>query len=184
MQGDITGLEFTLQRIGSIENSFNKLLIDRTQEAGDFKKILDNKMATNCSSTNEDNSIDGLVRKYAGDHGLDPDLINAVIKQESGFNPKATSKCGAMGLMQLMPATAKGLGVVDAYDPEQNIQGGVKYLSNMLSRFNYDTKKALAAYNAGPNAVERYGTVPPYPETQNYVKTIMENYNNMKKSGG
>jgi len=188
MHGEITGLEFTLQRISSIESNFNKLFVDKTdraQEAEDFKKILesklDNKIALNCPPDNEGRGIDDLVRKYAGDHGLDPDLIRAIIKQESDFNPKATSKCGAMGLMQLMPATAKGLGVVDAYDPEQNIKGGVKYLSDMLNRFNYDTKKALAAYNAGPGAVERYGAIPPYPETQNYVKVVLENYNNLKK---
>ena len=181
MHGEITGLEFTLQRINSIESNFNKLFVDKTQEAEDFKKILDNKMSTNREPISENNSIDDLVKKYSGDNGLDPDLVKAIIKQESAFDPKATSKCGAMGLMQLMPETAKGLGVMDAYDPEQNIKGGTKYLSNMLNRFNNDTTKALAAYNAGPGAVERYGAIPPYPETENYVKVVLENYNNLKK---
>ena len=85
-----------------------------------------------------------------------------------------------MGLMQLMPNTAKGLGVTNAYDPEQNIEGGVKYLKSMLNRFNNDHKLALAAYNAGPGAVQKYGDVPPYRETQNYVKNILASYEAMK----
>ena len=125
-------------------------------------------------------NIENLIEKYAAKNNLDPDFIKAVVKQESGFNPDAKSKCGAMGLMQLMPQTAKGLGVVDAFDPEQNIEGGVKYLKSMLNRFNNDPKLALAAYNAGPGAVQKYGDIPPYRETQNYVKNIMSSYEALK----
>lgn len=120
--------------------------------------------------------IQNIVSQVSKKYEVDEKLVNAVIKQESGFNPKATSHCGAMGLMQLMPATAKGLGVKDAYNPVQNIEGGVKYLSNLLKKYNGNTVLALAAYNAGSGAVDKYNGVPPYKETQNYVKSILANY--------
>ena len=117
-----------------------------------------------------------MIDKVAQKHGVDEKLVRALVKQESGFNPNATSHCGAMGLMQLMPATAKSLGVTDAYNPVQNVEGGVKYLKSMLNKYNGNVILALAAYNAGPGAVDKYGTVPPYGETQNYVKSILANY--------
>lgn len=130
--------------------------------------------ATEKVSTKE--QIKGLVSKISKKHGVDEKLVNALIKQESGFNPNAKSKVGAMGLMQLMPATAKGLGVTNAMDPEQNVEGGVKYLKSMLNKYNGNVILALAAYNAGPGAVDKYDGVPPYKETQNYVKSILSNY--------
>jgi soluble lytic murein transglycosylase-like protein len=110
-------------------------------------------------------------------YGLDPDLVAAVVKAESGFRTRAVSRKGAMGLMQLMPATARLLGVEDAFDGRDNIFGGCRYLRSLIDRFDGDLKLALAAYNAGPEAVVRHGGVPPYPETQNYVRQVLRAYN-------
>lgn len=117
-----------------------------------------------------------MISQISKKHGVDEKLVKALIKQESGFNPKATSHCGAKGLMQLMPATAKTLGVTDAYNPVQNVDGGVRHLKWLLSKYHGNVILAVAAYNAGSGAVDKYDGVPPYAETQNYVKSILKNY--------
>ena len=110
-----------------------------------------------------------VVNSASGRYRLDPDLVNSVIKAESGFNVHAVSPKGAQGLMQLMPGTASQLGVPNAFDPQANVEGGTKYLRELLERYNFDLVKALAAYNAGPQRVEQFGGVPPYYETRAYV---------------
>ena len=118
-------------------------------------------------------SWDKYITRYAKEYGVDEDLVRAVIKVESANNPNALSNKGAMGLMQLMPQTAKMLGVTDAWDPEQNIRGGVKYLSQLSDKFDGDIVKMLAGYNAGPGRVVQYDGIPPFAETQNYVRKIL-----------
>lgn len=124
--------------------------------------------------------INAAIEKYSARFNVDPLLVRAVMKQESNFQPFALSTAGAMGLMQLMPDTASGLGVKDPYNIEENIRGGVQYLSFQLQNFNNDLRLALAAYNAGPNAVRKYGGVPPYEETRNYVERVLKYYNMYK----
>ena len=117
--------------------------------------------------------FEGLISEHAAVNDVNPDLVRAVIQAESAFNPRARSHKGAMGLMQLMPATAAEYGVRDAYDPAENIRAGVAYLKSLLTRFSNNVELALAAYNAGPGAVQKYGgAVPPYRETRNYIARI------------
>ena len=123
------------------------------------------------------------ITAAAEKHGIDPALLAGLVKQESGFNPNAGSPAGARGLTQLMPGTAAGLGVTDVLDPIQNLDGGAKYLRQQLDAFGGDVTRALAAYNAGPGAVQRYGGVPPYAETQNYVRIVQANAAQYRAAG-
>src|SRR5208282_2565805 len=124
--------------------------------------------------------LNQVVNIASAEYHLDPDLVNSVIHAESGFNSHAVSPKGARGLMQLMPATANQLGVNDAFDPQANVTGGSRYLRELLERYNFDLIKALAAYNAGPERVERYRGVPPFRETRAYVARIVHEYNTKK----
>ena len=125
--------------------------------------------------------IQALAVAAARRHGLDPDLVLAVIAVESAFRPDAVSPKGAQGLMQLMPPTARGLGVTDSFDPRQNIEAGVRYLKYLQDMYK-DDRLALAAYNAGPAAVQKYKWIPPYPETQDYVNRVGQQYGAAKKA--
>lgn len=131
-----------------------------------FKSIYDDKIQSGSES------MDAIFDEAAARFDVPVNLLKAVAKAESGFNPNAVSKAGAVGIMQLMPATAKSLGVVDRYDARQNIMGGAKYIKQNLDRFNGNITLAIAAHNAGPDAVEKYNGIPPYAETQNFVKVV------------
>jgi soluble lytic murein transglycosylase-like protein len=117
--------------------------------------------------------FDGLIRQEATRAGIDPGLLRAVVRHESAFDPRAVSSAGAMGLAQLMPATARRFGAVDPFDPAQNLRAGARYLAFLLDRFEGDTALALAGYHAGEGTVDRYGGMPPYPETLRYVGRVL-----------
>ena len=131
-------------------------------------------------TTTPTGSFAAQMQDAGAKYGVDPSLLDAVMQQESGGNPDATSSAGAEGLMQLMPGTAAGLGVSDPYDPTQSIDGGAQLLGQLLDRYNGNTSLALAAYNAGPGAVDKYDGVPPYGETQNYVADVTARYDALK----
>jgi soluble lytic murein transglycosylase-like protein len=141
-------------------------------------------MSVGASELPPDVPFGAEITAAAKKHGIDPALLAGLVKQESGFNPNAGSPAGARGLAQLMPATAAGLGVTDVLDPIQNLDGGAKYLRQQLDAFGGDVTRALAAYNAGPGAVQRYGGVPPYAETQNYVRIVQANAAQYRAAGG
>lgn len=195
---DLSSINTTVKRIEEIESRLNSLF--GTQKEGNlptdnsFGDILDNKINIDQNSLNNNSNLPNttdlpdvpeipgaskgeilnLIDKYSQKYNIDKNLVKAVVQQESGFNSKAVSPVGALGLMQLMPSTAKGLGVRNPFDAEQNIAGGTKYLKNLINKYD-SVKLGLAAYNAGSGAVNKYGGVPPYKETQNYVNRIIKN---------
>lgn len=159
-----------MAKINSVSNieqgNYNKSNQKVSSQKTDFESYL-----------GESKSLDQIFDKAAKKYGVPVNLLKAIGKQESNFNPKALSRCGAQGIMQLMPSTAKGLGVTDAFDAEQNIMAGAKYIAAKIDKYDGDVKLALAAYNAGSGNVAKYGGIPPFKETQNYVKKVMGYYN-------
>ena len=195
---DTTSIDTTIKRVQEIESRLNSLFgtdkADNNPIDNSFGDILNNKINIDSYFNKNDSNLPNttelpevpdisgapkgeilsLIDKYSQKYNLDKNLVKAVVKQESGFNSKAVSPVGAQGLMQLIPSTAKGLGVRNPFDAEQNIAGGTKYLKNLINKYD-SVKLGLAAYNAGSGAVNKYGGVPPYKETQNYVNKIMNN---------
>lgn len=163
-------LLFRFKEIGS--------LFDKLKERQNSPQVQDSKPFSTTLASSVKN-LEETISQAAGKYGLEPSLLKAVIKVESNFNPHAQSGAGAQGLMQLMPATARSLGVENPFDPTQNVEGGAKYLKKLLDRYNGDVPLALAAYNAGPGNVHRYGGIPPFKETQRYVAKVMEQANNI-----
>ena len=132
------------------------------------------------SKSSSRNAYDSYIRASATRHGVDPGLMKAMMHTESAFNPNARSPVGAQGLMQLMPGTAKDLGVANSFDPRENVMGGAKYLSQLMTMFDGNLTKVLAGYNAGPGNVQKYGGVPPFKETQDYLEKVLNNYSDFK----
>jgi soluble lytic murein transglycosylase-like protein len=177
-----SGIQSITQRIETIRRHLDamengaQIPGDVPENGKSFGRILNDKLApTTGTPVTDVNSqhLEDMVETQAQRVGLDPSLAKAVVKAESGFNPDAVSPAGAKGLMQLMPATAQSLGVKAILDPVENVQGGTQYLKSLMEKY-HSIPNALAAYNAGPGAVDQHGGIPPYRETQNYVKRVLQ----------
>jgi soluble lytic murein transglycosylase-like protein len=177
------GVTDVVARVAAIQQMTEQLGLGTQTAAGSgFSSALQSAQSRGTSAVSAVTPVAAGSVPYAAEitaaaqkHGIDPALLAGLVKQESGFNPAIRSGAGATGLTQLMPATARGLGVTDPTDPVQSLDGGAKYLRAQLDRFGGDERLALAAYNAGPGAVQRYGGIPPYAETQHYVEVVLAN---------
>lgn len=169
VMGSVTRLYLTADKAGYVDVP--------TTDIEHFEKDLSSPATQAGASPQE---LSEVINTISDRHHLDPDLINSVIHAESGFRVDAVSRKGAQGLMQLMPQTASQLGVSNTFDPGSNVEGGTKYLRELLEKYNFDLLKALAAYNAGPQRVEQYNGVPPYRETRAYVAQIVRDFNRKK----
>lgn len=176
----VSGITQVFRRISEIESRFGKASANVSFQ--DFLQEADKAHGSKALGTYSAGHLEpagevvDLVRQSAHKYGVDPALAEAVAKTESDFSPEAVSEAGAVGVMQLMPETAAALGVTDPYNARQNVEGGVKYIKQLLNTFDGDVTKAVAAYNAGPQAVKAYNGVPPYAETQDYVKKVLDIY--------
>jgi len=168
------GMSAVLQRMNAIEQRFKM----SPQQHATFSKILENVQKTSTGEEKNFSSDDvgKIIQFTANKYGVDAKLAMAVAKVESNLEPDVVSSAGAVGVMQLMPETAQELGVSNSKDPRQNIDGGIRYLKQLLTTFNGDVTKAVAAYNAGPQAVQKFNGTPPYAETQAYVAKVMDQY--------
>ncbi len=166
-----------LVRVARISGRSERIVEAQADAAGTGQTVVQGKAARSGAVKNAPGKVDldVLIRRLSERYELAPDLVRAVIRQESAYDPFAVSAKGAQGLMQLMPGTARRFGVQDVFDPAENVLGGVKYLRHLLDRYEGDTRLALAAYNAGEGAVDRYQGIPPYAETRDYVQRIAGN---------
>ena len=179
-----------LNRIGQIEQRLQQLgLTSPSQKLGqNFNSLLESQLLGNNDAPGENRSINkddvlNLIDNAADRAGLEPALVKAVTQVESNFNPYAVSKAGAVGLMQLMPNTGAEMGAKDLLNPVENLNAGSQYLKNLLNKYHDDLPKAIAAYNAGPGAVDKYNGIPPYAETTQYVKKVLAAYQANKQVG-
>ncbi|MBI2412294.1 MAG: lytic transglycosylase domain-containing protein [Deltaproteobacteria bacterium] len=161
------------------------MMSERKPKASNSTESASYKKTTYSSSSKipTNSKYEDIIYNAAERYGIDPKLVKAIVKAESDFDSSAVSIAGARGLMQLMPETARIMGVRDIHDPEENVEGGIRYLSKLLKMFDWKIPLAVAAYNAGENAVLKYGTIPPYSETQTYVKRVLYYYGKYKNTG-